>query len=158
MHPNERWRVMTYDDVLIHSVGFNVNHLDIAPRYASILMGISNGVGTLSGMICPIVVESLTTNKVRHFKQTKITWEQFKSQSTTVLLLLIQFYELRDLTFSTLKYFPNQRRCTKLDKHESLATILAVNAAPPTISSVLYHREMSACYCRRLKNGRKFSS
>ena len=29
--------------------GFNVNHLDIAPRYASILMGISNGVGTLSG-------------------------------------------------------------------------------------------------------------
>ncbi|TKS89973.1 Vesicular glutamate transporter 1 [Collichthys lucidus] len=25
--------------------GFNVNHLDIAPRYASILMGISNGVG-----------------------------------------------------------------------------------------------------------------
>ncbi|KAL7636796.1 UNVERIFIED_CONTAM: hypothetical protein RMT77_012552 [Armadillidium vulgare] len=40
--------------------GFNVNHLDIAPRYASILMGISNGCGTLSGMICPIVVEELT--------------------------------------------------------------------------------------------------
>ena len=29
--------------------GFNVNHLDIAPRYASILMGISNGVGTFAG-------------------------------------------------------------------------------------------------------------
>ena len=29
--------------------GFNVNHLDIAPRYASILMGISNGVGTIAG-------------------------------------------------------------------------------------------------------------
>ncbi|XP_046439302.1 vesicular glutamate transporter 1-like [Daphnia pulex] len=43
--------------------GFNVNHLDIAPRYASILMGISNGVGTLSGMFCPIVVESLTKNE-----------------------------------------------------------------------------------------------
>merc|ERR1719412_3591357 len=40
--------------------GFNVNHLDIAPRYASILMGISNGVGTLSGMICPIVTEQIT--------------------------------------------------------------------------------------------------
>uniref|UniRef100_A0A8C1WLB8 Vesicular glutamate transporter 1 n=1 Tax=Cyprinus carpio TaxID=7962 RepID=A0A8C1WLB8_CYPCA len=36
--------------------GFNVNHLDIAPRYASILMGISNGVGTLSGMVCPLIV------------------------------------------------------------------------------------------------------
>ena len=31
--------------------GFNVNHLDIAPRYASILMGISNGVGTFAGSI-----------------------------------------------------------------------------------------------------------
>ena len=30
--------------------GFNVNHLDIAPRYASILMGISNGVGTIAGV------------------------------------------------------------------------------------------------------------
>ena len=28
---------------------FNVHHLDIAPRYASILMGISNGVGTFAG-------------------------------------------------------------------------------------------------------------
>ncbi len=40
--------------------GFNVNHLDIAPRYASILMGISNGVGTLSGMICPVITEEMT--------------------------------------------------------------------------------------------------
>ena len=38
--------------------GFNVNHLDTAPRYASILMGISNGVGTFSGMICPITVSN----------------------------------------------------------------------------------------------------
>lgn len=50
--------------------GFNVNHLDIAPRYASILMGISNGVGTLSGMVCPLIVGAMTKNKVRisHFK------------------------------------------------------------------------------------------
>lgn len=44
--------------------GFNVNHLDIAPRYASILMGISNGFGTLAGMICPIVTEKFTMHKV----------------------------------------------------------------------------------------------
>ncbi|KAG8194462.1 hypothetical protein JTE90_013220 [Oedothorax gibbosus] len=42
--------------------GFNVNHLDIAPRYASILMGMSNGFGTLAGMICPIVEENLTSD------------------------------------------------------------------------------------------------
>ncbi|XP_048463916.1 vesicular glutamate transporter 3-like [Rhincodon typus] len=45
--------------------GFNVNHLDIAPRYASILMGISNGVGTLSGMICPLIVGAMTSHKTR---------------------------------------------------------------------------------------------
>lgn len=47
------------------SQGFNVNHLDIAPRYASILMGISNGVGTLSGMVCPLIVGAMTKHKVR---------------------------------------------------------------------------------------------
>lgn len=46
------------------TTGFNVNHLDIAPRYASILMGISNGVGTLSGMVCPLIVGALTKHKV----------------------------------------------------------------------------------------------
>ncbi|CAH1785833.1 unnamed protein product [Owenia fusiformis] len=43
--------------------GFQVNHLDIAPRYASILMGLSNGVGTLAGMLCPLVVAHLTKQK-----------------------------------------------------------------------------------------------
>lgn len=47
--------------------GFNVNHLDIAPRYASILMGISNGVGTLSGMVCPLIVGAMTKNKVKSY-------------------------------------------------------------------------------------------
>jgi len=41
-----------------------VNHLDIAPRYASILMGMSNGVGTLAGMFCPIVTEMMTKHEV----------------------------------------------------------------------------------------------
>ena len=51
--------------------GFNVNHLDIAPRYASILMGISNGVGTLAGMLCPVAVEFLTKEGVKSFHQEK---------------------------------------------------------------------------------------
>ena len=41
-----------------------MNHLDIAPRYASILMGISNGFGTLSGMFCPIFTEHFTKKGV----------------------------------------------------------------------------------------------
>lgn len=54
-----------YELLLGFPSGFNVNHLDIAPRYASILMGISNGVGTLSGMVCPLIVGTMTKNKVR---------------------------------------------------------------------------------------------
>lgn len=50
---------------LWYPAGFNVNHLDIAPRYASVLMGLSNGVGTLSGMVCPLIVGALTRHKVR---------------------------------------------------------------------------------------------
>ena len=42
--------------------GFCVNHLDIAPRYASILMGISNSLGNLGAMICPIITEQITKN------------------------------------------------------------------------------------------------
>lgn len=31
-------------------------------------MGISNGVGTLSGMVCPIIVGAMTKNKVSYYK------------------------------------------------------------------------------------------
>lgn len=34
--------------------------MDIAPRYAPILMGFSNGIGTLAGLTCPFVTEKLT--------------------------------------------------------------------------------------------------
>lgn len=44
--------------------GYNVNHLDIAPKYASILMGLSNGIGTLAGIFCPIVIDFLTKDAV----------------------------------------------------------------------------------------------
>lgn len=31
--------------------GFSVNHMDIAPKYAGVVMGISNTAGTLAGVI-----------------------------------------------------------------------------------------------------------
>lgn len=44
--------------------GYNVNHLDIAPRYASILMGLSNGIGTLAGIIVPYALDGLIQKNV----------------------------------------------------------------------------------------------
>ncbi|VDK72823.1 unnamed protein product [Litomosoides sigmodontis] len=49
--------------------GFNVNHLDIAPRYAAILMGFSNGIGTLAGLTCPFVTEKLISRGPRGWEK-----------------------------------------------------------------------------------------
>lgn len=48
----------------LNAASFNVNHLDIAPRYAGVLMGITNSAGTIPGIIGPFVVGVLTDNKV----------------------------------------------------------------------------------------------
>ncbi|BFZ15917.1 hypothetical protein BsWGS_18955 [Bradybaena similaris] len=55
--------------------GFNVNHLDIAPRYAAILMGVSNSVGTLAGMLCPIVVQALTRDAGQDLGIANLDWQ-----------------------------------------------------------------------------------
>ncbi|XP_062550218.1 vesicular glutamate transporter 2-like [Armigeres subalbatus] len=41
--------------------GYAVNHLDLSPKSAGLLMGISNSFGTASGIITPIVVGYLTS-------------------------------------------------------------------------------------------------
>ncbi|XP_078048351.1 major facilitator superfamily transporter 9 isoform X2 [Augochlora pura] len=43
--------------------GFGVNHLDIAPRHASVLMGIGNTIATLPGVISPIITGYIVQNK-----------------------------------------------------------------------------------------------
>ena len=39
---------------------FLVNHMDIAPKYAGTLFGITNGIGAASGFIAPLVAAALT--------------------------------------------------------------------------------------------------
>ncbi|KAM6956689.1 sialin [Aplochiton taeniatus] len=42
--------------------GFNINHLDIAPSYAGILLGITNSFATIPGMVGPVIARALTKN------------------------------------------------------------------------------------------------
>lgn len=44
---------------------FRVNALDIAPKYASIIIGISNTFGTVPGILSPILTGYLVTHEVR---------------------------------------------------------------------------------------------
>lgn len=44
--------------------GYNVNQLDISPRFSTVITGISNSIGSMAGILCPIVVEALTPNEV----------------------------------------------------------------------------------------------
>lgn len=71
--------------------GFNVNHLDIAPRYASILMGISNGVGTLAGMLCPVVVQKITKDK-KDFDELTFEWHEVFQMAGCIHLCGVIFY------------------------------------------------------------------
>lgn len=41
-----------------------MNPLDIAPRYAGLITGLSNGIGTISGFVAPLVTGWLTNGKV----------------------------------------------------------------------------------------------
>jgi len=50
------------------NAGCQVNLLDIAPPYASILMGISNTVGTMAGIISPTLTGFITQNKVNKLR------------------------------------------------------------------------------------------
>lgn len=43
--------------------GFSVNHLDIAPQYASVLMGISNTFATLPGILSPMLTGYIVQHK-----------------------------------------------------------------------------------------------
>src|SRR5712691_5576526 len=37
------------------AAGFLVNHLDIGPRYAGVLMGVTNTIGTIPGILAPAI-------------------------------------------------------------------------------------------------------
>lgn len=46
--------------------GMKINALDLSPNYAGTLMAIVNGIGALSGIITPYLIEELTPNVSRN--------------------------------------------------------------------------------------------
>ena len=52
--------------------GFAVNHIDIAPHFAGVLMGISNTAGTIPGILGPQIAKMLTPNVRRQIGNTDL--------------------------------------------------------------------------------------
>ena len=44
----------------VYGAGYVVNHADIAPKYASLLFGISNTTATIPGFLAPSVIGIIT--------------------------------------------------------------------------------------------------
>ncbi len=48
----------------LNATGYAVNILDIAPKYAGVIIGISNVFGSMPGFISPQIVGFITTKNV----------------------------------------------------------------------------------------------
>ena len=51
----------------LNATGYAVNILDIAPRFAGVIIGFSNVFGSMPGFISPMIVGYITTKNVSSF-------------------------------------------------------------------------------------------
>lgn len=43
--------------------GYGVNHLDLGPQYASVIMGLDNTIATIPGIISPLIAGFIVTDQ-----------------------------------------------------------------------------------------------
>lgn len=67
---------------------FSVNHLDIAPQHASVLMGLSNTFATLPGIISPIITGYIVTDR------TPVQWKIIFYIASSIYLAGALFYAI----------------------------------------------------------------
>ncbi|XP_067047190.1 sialin-like [Acropora muricata] len=115
-----------------NAASFNVNHLDIAPRYAGVLMGITNTAGTIPGIVGPFVVGVLTNNE-----PTRAQWQK-------VFYISAGVYVLGWLTFMLLASGKQQSWNTP---YENLFVPIEIPREPrkPIMASVLENGGYTSC-------------
>merc|ERR1711874_757821 len=73
--------------------GYCVNDLDIAPRYAAILSGITNGFGLVAGLICPIMTE-LMAKDYNMGEESLVKWQNVLIVSACVNIFDMVFFAI----------------------------------------------------------------
>eukprot|EP00731_Ephydatia_muelleri_P011094 Em0005g1680a len=71
--------------------GFNINHLDIAPRYAGVLMALTNTAGTLPGIVGPLVAKAIALPPSAP-KGSAEYIATYRSEWSEVFLLCVEIY------------------------------------------------------------------
>lgn len=71
--------------------GFNINHLDIAPRYSGVLMGITNTAATLPGFIGPTVATAIA-HEPSSAKGTAAYWSTYRDEWREVFYISAEIY------------------------------------------------------------------
>lgn len=69
--------------------GFKVNHLDISPRFAGILMSFTNCLANLAGLLAPI-----TAGYIIHKRPTQAAWREVFFISAGVYIICSTFYQI----------------------------------------------------------------
>ncbi|XP_074660699.1 vesicular glutamate transporter 3-like isoform X2 [Tubulanus polymorphus] len=70
------------------TAGWQISHLDIAPRYASVLVGMSTTMGTVGGILSPLIVGFITHDQSLH------SWQMSFILTGGVLAFGVVFYAI----------------------------------------------------------------
>uniref|UniRef100_A0A1X7UN88 Major facilitator superfamily (MFS) profile domain-containing protein n=1 Tax=Amphimedon queenslandica TaxID=400682 RepID=A0A1X7UN88_AMPQE len=68
--------------------GFMINHIDLAPRFAGVLMGITNTFGTIPGIVAPVVAKYMAQEPPSGSDVKHIYQEEWRK----VFLISVQVY------------------------------------------------------------------
>lgn len=63
--------------------GFKINHLDITPRFAGILMSFTNCTANLAGLLAPIAAGNLIEGNVSQLLKSFLFWLFFSDRKST---------------------------------------------------------------------------
>ncbi|BFZ21120.1 hypothetical protein BsWGS_24159 [Bradybaena similaris] len=108
--------------------GFNVNHLDIAPKFAGVLCGITNALATIPGFVGPVVVGFLTNNnETRH--QWQIIFFITGAIYVSGAIIFIIFAKGEEMPWS--RASPKESDITIVVPSPRRESALSVNGDPP---------------------------
>lgn len=103
IHLSVTYMVLATGFLSFNNVGYNLNDLDIAPRYSGVLMGIKNFAGTIPGCIAPSITGYLTNDDVCEYISIIMIIIIWVMQKHKVCKTILDHYKIEERIFYRLK-------------------------------------------------------